>query len=272
MKSNIDIDRISLEDRDDALEGRLPINGSSSASGAWLLNPKVIDSCRDNEITELNDGFVAKMDIPNFAALQASDATYPNYFNNLEMKIVMFFPLVNGIIMTCSQVFSRWRATENLSNLPTPRIGSISMYPYCPIQDWSKITSKFNFGSKTLAFSLHSPLSYPGDVILGNPAQSFAQELRLSISIGSERTIMDISMKGTSYSNNNYTFPDVDPSVAFGISMLPPFTPLTFRESLVASSVIGSSPSRPSSAGFTGAQPSDLPDHLRPSYPDSWYT
>lgn len=271
MKSNIDIDRISLEERVNALEGRLPIGGSASASGSWMLDPKVIDSCRDNEITELNDGFVAKMEIPNFAALQASNAAYPNYFNNLEMKIVMFFPLVNGIVMTCSQVFSRWRATATLSNLPPPKSGSTGMFPYCPIQDWSKITSRFGFGSATWNLGLQSPWGYPGDIVLGNPAQFFAQELRVTVSIGSARPVLNVSIKGTSYSSPNYGFIAVGPSVSFGISMLPPLTPITHRDSHIPSTTIGSYPSKPSSAGFTGALPSDLPARLKPSYPDSWY-
>lgn len=51
MDKNLDIDRISLEDRIKRLEGRLPGSGGGSGGRAdFFLDPKVIDQCPENAI------------------------------------------------------------------------------------------------------------------------------------------------------------------------------------------------------------------------------
>lgn len=97
MTANPDVNRLSLEKRIELLENRLPA-GSGTVGGIPYCHPDIIDSCRLNEFTKVDGGWLIKFDIPDTGAVSGSK------LRNCAIKACFFFPVINGIVCSPSQV------------------------------------------------------------------------------------------------------------------------------------------------------------------------
>lgn len=96
MKANIDIDRISLEDRVTALEGRVPAGGGITLP-AVVLTASDIDNAKNNDITTVNGGWIIKAEIPNTG--QIAGSTFPG----LHIRVACFVSNIIGLVGATKQ-------------------------------------------------------------------------------------------------------------------------------------------------------------------------
>lgn len=108
MNTNPDINRLSLEDRIEALENRLPSGGGSALSGLSYMNAQDIDNAGNNTFTKVEGGWIVKFEIPNTSNL--SGATY----TGLKIRCAMLIPQVGGLLLSPRQVVM---VAERLTNL-----------------------------------------------------------------------------------------------------------------------------------------------------------
>lgn len=97
MNVNPDVNRLSLEKRIELLENRLPAGGGV-VGGIPYCHPDIIESCRLNEFTKVDGGWLIKFDIPDTGAVPGSSV------RNIALKACFFFPVINGIVCSPSQV------------------------------------------------------------------------------------------------------------------------------------------------------------------------
>lgn len=100
MKPNIDIDRISLEDRLSLLENNPPSGGGGgSISSGALISAETIQNATVNDVTRVDGGWLFKAEILN------SSNTLGSTLNNLRVHIALFFPETDGFLLHATQAF-----------------------------------------------------------------------------------------------------------------------------------------------------------------------
>lgn len=294
MTFNPDIDRISLDDRVKALENQTPPGGGGGGGGtsnldAILLNPKVIDNCKENAITEINTGWVLRVDIQSWGALTPLPGTTDN-FPNVNIKLASFFPVINGKLSSASTHYVRIGATTNF-------IAQGNNHYY----SGSKLVTidDADFKARYKDLLPKSPTALK-EVSLGifNAGWWQAKDLATGNIV---RIGRDFSMIYHPFGSGNNTSPHVSigcqtdqqaptytiaPGFSFGFGQIAPFA--TFVDIDLARAFfplfipIGSSVEPAVLANYQGfrmalyshtsSTPQDLPAHLQPFYPTSWYT
>lgn len=115
MKPNIDIDRISLEERIENLENRTPppFPGGSSTPD-FLLDPRVIDQCKPNGVTDVGNGYVLCMSKDNMDTPPYPIPSSPPW--GINIKTATFFPKIYGEVIypTCAWVRIQSTKTQSI--------------------------------------------------------------------------------------------------------------------------------------------------------------
>lgn len=276
MSTNPDVNRLSLDDRVTALEARTP---SAGGSADFFLDPKIVDQCPENAITDVDTGLVLRIDIPNFydnqsTASGTTSVPYPGrIFNNLELKLVRFYPRMQGTILNCFTEMGRAWLKAPIANVPAPRDGSYGMNANLPLDDSVGRDIFFNLlptatqilyagSSFTIALAATANVSsMVGFVVVGLAPYSYKTPRNYATYI---------TVTGARRINNRNEFPSVFPSCAFGVARPSPFSSFPITGNSFA---VGDSPNIAGQIGrFTGANPQSLPDIYKPFFPTSWYT
>lgn len=276
MDKNLDIDRISLEDRIKRLEGRLPGSGGGSGGHTdFLLDPKIVDQCPENAITDVGNGWVFYLSIPNFYNItsrsQGGQTNYPGRcYNNLELKLVRFYPRISGVTLNCTTELVRVRATAPITNLPTAS-RTFSMDVDIPFNDSSMRDFIFTVYPESTQYNFIAPKGITSFAAFlfttANPTTNLGQ------SIFNMQIVYYLRKPQTNYSwyfnFSSSGFTSFPAGCAWGCATVEPFT--AFPNHFI-SNTVGQPNAIPSHFGeCTRRQPSDLPQELRHMYPQSWY-
>lgn len=102
MKQNPDIDRLSIEERLERLETRLPIGGTGIQSDLFV-SPDVIDQCKVNAWTNVGSGLVLRIEYDDFASAPILQGGI-NYIRDFGVRWAAFFPIIRGALslLSCS--------------------------------------------------------------------------------------------------------------------------------------------------------------------------
>lgn len=307
MKTNIDIDRISLEDRVTTLEGK--VSGPSTSPGApidYSAIPKIIDQCPENKITNIGSGVVLRLEIPNFydAPFVQDPAYAGNQYwkfpgrclNGLALKIAAFAPFGPGQVLT----FIRASAFQTVTNYPAQftanQQSELSRYAYVMRLNLPGFNFDFlrdiasqlfqdaaSIATHWTVFSATSLLRNAGIYLkIANPTvwDTLAMNLNLFIGVGrtdAESYIRFVvqppyrQIKSGSSISHYLSFGTILPSYSFGC------IPYDLPSQVI--SVGGHNAGWPETAadygaycgGFTVASPRDLPAKAHRLYPPSWY-
>lgn len=288
MTASPDINRLSLEDRIRKLETRLPAPGVGGTAD-FLLNPKIVDQCAENAVTQVDTGLIFKFVIENFYELNPRPYTpqtpFPGkVFNNLELRGAFFFPKINGVYCSATGMMHRAYIKNSIGNIPPPHE---TTKPYIGIADinidgsvfFSEIASFFpslpslnivNVGQSRFAFF---------DNPQGTPTATNQAGTRVFMSFGysiqnkqnSNQFQITYYISGTRYISGNpskYAFDLVYPSCGFGMDMKTNTAPFSYTGT---TGYIGTG-GPPSTTGCTTRTPSGLPEKYRFMFPDSWST
>lgn len=306
MKSNIDIDRISLEDRVTTLEGK--VSGPSTSPGApidYSAIPKIIDQCPENKITNIGSGIVLRLEIPNFYdAPFVQDPAYANHqywkfpgrcLNGLALKIAAFIPFGPGQTLT----FIRAAAFQTVTNYPAQftanQQSEVEKYAYVMRLN----VSGFNFDDlRSIAGQSYQDVSLINTywnvfwtglrnqgvfLKIANPTvwDTIAFSFEMSVTVG--RTAAESFIRviitppyrrpTTGTSTTHYrSFATILPSYSFGC------VPYDLPQQLIgnANYYYAGWPEVQANyalycGGFTVASPRDLPAKAHRLYPSSWY-
>lgn len=277
MSTNPDINRLSLEERIKRLETRLPSPGAGG-NADFFLDPKIVDQCPENAITDVGTGLVLRIDIPNFYDIQSfalgGSTVYPGrIFNNLELKFVRFYPRIQGTILNCFTEMGRAWLKAPITNVPAPRDGSYAMNANLPFDDSVGRDVFFNlmpgitqvgYAGSGCTVGLFSQANGPNVV-------SFAGISFTCYSFTPTRNYTTyMAVTGARRVNSKNESPTVYPSCSFGISRPVPFSAFPVEGKVYT---LGASGDTGAQIGrFTGANPQSLPDIYKPFFPTSWYT
>lgn len=286
MTANPDINRLSLEERLRRLETRLPAPGLGGTAD-FLLNPKIIDECKDNAVTDVDTGLVFKFTIDNFYDLNARASSGYNpgkCFNNLELRGAVFLPRVNGTLWGPTGVMHRAYIKNSLGNIPQPidsnreynAIADINIdagvflsevAPFFPSHTSIYIVNMARGGISFFENPQGTPTSsnVSGTISL----MEFGYIVRKKTN--SNQFEIAYHFKGTKYisgSPSKYGFYTVYPSCSFGLSIQTNAS--IFSQTGASGFVVAGG--TPTMSGFTGRLPSDLPERYKFMFPTSWYS
>lgn len=121
MNTNPDIDRISLEDRVNALELRLPLGGAGLGAIPYC-HPDVIEATRINEFTKVDGGWLIKIDIQDTGTIAGAS-------QGMSIKAAWFFPVINDLICSASQCVAQVTFKNTASY---PLVGTSINYDFKP--------------------------------------------------------------------------------------------------------------------------------------------
>lgn len=273
MKPNVDIDRISLEDRVAALESRLPSSGAGLNS-SFYIDPTVVDQCKDNAVTDVGNGLIIKISFDDVGSFQAAPSGGVKNHKDFGLKAAVFMPKINGVRHFMSSTLMRFtvlRASTMVS--PPPNLSSILDFPFdassaerllfdhLQITDRSTVRTIYLWNAlQVMPFqSAQGALSRSAHFHQFQGYLLFRQQGGVSLCLF---TSIPASQPPTSY-----------PCHCFGTAKyaLSPFNSNATPGGGTHGGWVGSIQQQSIYGGYAVAAPQDLPAELKPIYPPSWY-
>lgn len=266
MEPNIDVDRISLEERIDSLEqGSSP--GGSGGSSPFLISPDVVESAPKNTITEINGGYVLRLEADNLNQNPLVNSGLPAWPVNI--RFASFFPKVYGRVLPPSITWVRIQPTQgtNLNN------GKMAAHiPGFTKGDFSEYLSNSGASSgRPPVLHFARTTAYVGFIDFGSNKMNYLSgNLEISLHIPTSSSGLFDFYFGTDYVQQI----SVRPCYSFGIlSSHPGLETLHIASGGSGISIIGGdnggSASRDPFA-YTVERLYDLPDFIQNAYPASW--
>lgn len=111
MKQNPDIDRLSIEERLERLETRLPIGGTGIQSDLFV-SPDVIDQCKVNAWTNVGSGLVLRIEYDDLGSVSILPGGL-NYLRDFGIRWAAFFPIIRGALSAVSCSWGRLVCNRN---------------------------------------------------------------------------------------------------------------------------------------------------------------
>lgn len=274
MTINPDVNRLSLEERVRALEAKSPSGGGSLVTGSAseaIIDPRVVDQCPENAVTDIGSGIMWRLDIANLGALSFLDGSGTPNLTGIGMKLATFYPRIQGVLSFRYSSLIRMDVAPygnfgGYSSITTLRLHP-SFFNYSAVS--SSIVDKLpGQGGRDVTLRL-----FPTSMCCGRPRSGSTPVLTLN------NMVVDFMAKETGRTANlriMISTPASSSSVTAGVSWgfyraVPEVSqPLQDFGDIV---VIGGGPGwEPYAYGrITTATAQDLPDYYKPIYPTSWY-
>lgn len=273
MQSNPDINRLSLEERIQRLETRLPTPGLGGNSDLFV-SPDVIEQCKVNAFTDIGIGLVARVEIDDLATLTTSPGGQ-NHWRNFGVKWAGFMPRVQGIIMNANMFYIRFTCLRTATFPNTERYpSSVVMMPSF---DFSVYESEV--ANKTAGRVINGSVLGFANIrycFLANNQQSFYFGPCNGIGL-----VMRLDTRQVNFvirSNGGNTIPII-PCTSFQVinTSFFPYTPQSGVPLIGGANATvyqghGTLGDYNTNTGWTGIRATDLPDRFRQFYPRSWYS
>lgn len=272
MNTNPDINRLSMEDRIEVLEGRTLRGGEhakASTTTLLLFDPKIVDQCKNNAITDITTGWIVKIDIPDIFNLPiANQPSSSRQFGHMGIKAVAFLPRMAGGLFSRASWLCRLSGSPEYARNANP------------------VQLSLRFDARDFFVAL-DPLIYPP--YKTNPLRvDILQSSSVWFSQPNTATLTP-----QLWSNDFSIYMDVDPDPArtviyiksattgsgtvgsaFTFGASPSVLPWLDPTSATPKNIIGKAPSVFTTSGHIAKdlQREPMPTGLQPLYPTSWYS
>lgn len=260
MDKNLDIDRISLEDRIKRLEGRFPSGGGGGNFPFAIPSGQDFENAKVNAATDIGTGIIFKVEIPNTSTFPGIHSNFPT---NFEFRMCTFYPRVNGFIFQPSMMILKTSKLQARPETGGATLGAFVDFDWTDFDravSWNRnppsasTQSFFATGNNYLWYPTSwNPLqfTFAGTEVSYEPLRSDLSKLTLRFSsVGNVAS----AISWTAYGCIFYPFPN---SLLGGIIQYQPIHP------------IGGLPRSP--YGQTLQDYRQLDAELKPIYPSSWY-
>lgn len=277
MSADANVNRISLEERIKALES----GGSGGGGGGSIatvpgttFNPKIIDQCADNAVTDIGIGYVFKLNIENLSDLQLIGGGQ-KAIRGFGVKSATFFPKIGGATLArsfwCAKLTGKERIPHHNYNLFT--ILQLQSFDASVFKN-DVLTPMSTSSTQSIDYNVEIQLFYANEVYfaLGSSApfraDRWATNFSITIVINKQPTPTYIKL----FADERRSAGSTLPAETFGASVENKdwFQPVSGIALPKIS--IGSSGQNWSTAGFTDFNTQNFPDRLKPLYPTSWYS
>lgn len=268
MSADANVNRITLEERIKALESGGSGGGGSSIIPGTAFNPKIIDQCADNAVTDIGSGYVFKLNIENLDNL-AIGSGQDRPVGGFGIQSATFFPKIGGAVLMRSFWCAKLTAKGNVGYNHSPQMS----YLILPFNASVFINEVLSHLKPT--YSMYDvPLVFSESVYFargtGAPiqparwAENFGFQLRIWTNTPNQVWIILWTKQATSLGSLN-------PAVSFGACIEGKEWFMPTNTASYPKYPIGSYNDF-SLAGYTGYTAQSLPDRLKPLYPTSWYS
>lgn len=272
MDTNLDIDRISLEDRIKALEARQPGGGGGGGTGLntnLYIDPAAVEQCPENSVTDVGNGLIVRIDIDDVGAAPIVPGYGRNHID-FGLKAAAFFPKVNGLYYSCTSALMRVNVlkTSRLMTLPGANSSYIRLdFDVSLIEDlYNSLLLPGRDPQKNMHlwfnFGLMPFISFQGDYSTSPFAANFGGMI---LFIGTTPCLLINSTQN----NPNDSVPQC---CCFGTGLFN-FRPFHSNQPPIHifGGAVGAVSGQSTYGSFVGNTPQDLPQAIKSVYPASWY-
>lgn len=276
MSQNPDVDRVSLDNRitSGGSSGggtpTPPAQGTPTIPGT-TFNPKIIDQCTPNAVTDVGTGYVFSIDIANDIATLPLVSGSSRTIQGFGIKLASYFPKAG----TVPTEYAFWACKlTGKGNAPVNTSGAETKLTYSFDASVFKTQVLNNIASGE--YSTQVSLLHADQVLFIRSNQTdpsrWADNFKISLIIQKSSSQAQLVL-ASDRSTSNVIGGDMQRGYSIGAAITGrPWWRHANAQAHYPATPIGWNPMFFVVAGFSGLHTQALPDRLKPLYPTSWYS
>lgn len=271
MSQNPDVDRVSLDARIGAGGAITPPAPGTPIIPGTDFDPKVIDQCRANAVTDIGTGYVFRIDIDNDIATLPLVSGSSRTIQGFGIKAAAYFPKVG----TAPMRYSFWACKlTGKGNAPVNSSGGETKLAYS--FDASVFKSQVLEHVATGSYGVRIALLHADQVLFIRSNQTdpnrWADNFKIDILVHKTYEPSELILS-SDRATSNVAGGDIQRGYAIGSAITGrPWWRHPNAQAHYPETPIGWNPMFFVVAGFSGLHTQALPDRLKPLYPTSWYS